>query len=146
MFRPQDHWHKYNVEKQWIDGIGWCDMNGVKIDSNYKPTKQINKNKYYNEDGSIYSYRDKNRHQKNKKSPAFKTIITSKRRVSFIHTILNTLLYQFIFFICTVFCLMIFFENTHETILDIFAIVFYLLAIRCGWIIIKNLFERNLKW
>lgn len=35
-FRPQDHWEKYNIDKQWIDGKGWCDMNGVKINSKYQ--------------------------------------------------------------------------------------------------------------
>lgn len=66
-------------------------------------------------------------------------------RTSLIKTILKTILYQFLLTVFAVFCLTIFYENTHAFIELIYVLSFYFMTIRCAWTIIKNLFKRNLK-
>ena len=70
----------------------------------------------------------------------------SDQRVSFLKTILKTIFYRLILMIVTVVCLKVFFENTHTMIAIIYNILRYVLVIRCIWIIIKNLFKKNLKF
>ena len=69
----------------------------------------------------------------------------SDKRVSFFKTIFKTILYEIILLIITGVCMSIFFENTHTTISLIYFLLSRVLCLRCIWIIIKNLFKRNLK-
>lgn len=82
-------------------------------------------------DGTPYSFKELDRQ--------------ADKRVSLIKTILKTILYQLIGLIITLVCLFIFFENTHNAIILIYALSVYFFAFRCVWIVIKNLFKRNLK-
>lgn len=66
-------------------------------------------------------------------------------RISLIKTILKTMLHQFLWTIFIAICISIFYENTHIYIKAIYVIIFYYLAIRCTWRLLKNLFKRNLK-
>ena len=83
-------------------------------------------------DGTPYSFRELERQ--------------SDLRVSFIKTILKTILYRLILMIVTWIFLNVFFENTHTMIAIIYNLLRYFLVIRCIWIIIKNLFRKNLKF
>ena len=67
------------------------------------------------------------------------------KRVSLIKTILKTILYLIILSVATALSMMLFYENTHNVIFLIFFVMFHYLIIRCVWIVIKNLFKRNLK-
>ncbi len=102
-----------------------------KWNSYYSDKKWVDTKGWCHMDGTPYSFKELNRQ--------------ADHRLSFIKTILKTILYQFIGIIITVFCLCIFFENTHKAIVTIYDIYFYFLALRCIWLIVKNLFKKNIK-
>lgn len=68
------------------------------------------------------------------------------KRASFLKTILKAMLYHFLWTLFMGVCLSIFYENTHTAIKLIHALVYHYISIRCIWIILKNLFKRNLKF
>lgn len=107
--------------------------------------------KYYNEDGSIYSFRDKKRHSKSLRKSTLKnnqninTKRISKSKASLVRLISDTLFYQFVTYVIACLCYKMFLPSLYDTITDIFTIVFLFFSVRCIWLIFKNLMERNLR-